>query len=302
MRSWVEFLFFQATRAIFFILPRSWCLAGGEKLGSLIYRLDGHHRKIAMKNLGIAYGGAKRPSEIRTIARASFLSFGRLMADIFKLFPLSREEREKLVTVEGWENLTAALAQGKGVLAFSAHLGNWEIGSLLLSKAAKLHVVARALDNKLMEKALVRFRNSLGANVIYKQQASRKVLQALRNGEIVAILIDQNVLRSQAVFVDFFGRPAATTPALGAFHLRTRAPLLPVFCLPTPGGGYRLKILPSPTIDLDGDIETNVLKITGTCTKMIEDEINKTPEAWLWFHDRWRSRPEKERGAQDGNP
>jgi len=302
MRSRIEFLFFQAIRAIFFILPRPWCLSGGEKLGSLIFRLDGHHRKIALKNLEIAYGGAKRPSELQAIARASFRSFGRLTADIFKLLSLSQEEREKLVAVEGWENLTEALAQGKGVLVFSAHLGNWEIGSLLLSKAARLNVVARALDNKLMERALTRFRNSLGANVIYKQQASRKVLQSLRNGEIVAILIDQNVLRSQAVFVDFFGRPAATTPALGAFHLRTQAPLLPVFCLPTPGGGYRLKILPAPRIDLGGDIETNVLKITGTCTKMIEDEINKTPEAWLWFHDRWRSRPEKERSAPHGNP
>jgi KDO2-lipid IV(A) lauroyltransferase len=224
------------------------------------------------------------------------------MTDILKLANFDRSKIEGLVTVEGWENLTNAIRLGKGILLFSAHFGNWELGSLIISRAVKLNVVARALDNELMEAELVRFRRRLGSHIIYKQQAARGILQALRNGEAVAILIDQNVLRVQAVFVDFFGRPAGTTPVLGAFALRTGAPLVPAYCLPVASGRYLLKILPPPAVVLDGDVGTNVLKITQICTKIIENEIRSNPGFWLWFHDRWRSRPKEEHDHQNRTP
>jgi KDO2-lipid IV(A) lauroyltransferase len=302
MRAWAEYLAFLALKTIFFLSPRSWCLALGRFLGKLDFHLDRRRRRIALRNLKTAFGEEKRPEELRMIAKASFRNFGQIMADIFKLFYFDRAKIEDLVTVEGWENLTNAIGLGKGVLIFSAHVGNWELGSLMISRAVKLNVVARALDNNLMEEELVRFRHRMGAQVIYKQKAAREVLQALRRGEAVAILIDQNVLRVQAIFVDFFGRPAGTTPALGAFALRSGAPLVPVFCLPIASGRYRLKVLPPPAIVLDGDIETNVLKITRTCTKMIENEIRESPGAWLWFHDRWRSRPKEEKDYQNQTP
>ena len=302
MRAWAEYLAFLALKPLFFLCPRSWCLALGRFLGTLDFHLDSRRRGIALRNLKTAFGEEKRPEELRTIAKTSFGNFGQIMADIFKLLHFDRAKIEDLVIVEGWENLTNAIGLGKGVLIFSAHIGNWELGSLMISRAVKLNVVARALDNNLMEEELVRFRRRLGARVIYKQQAARKILQALRRGEAVAILIDQNVLRVQAVFVDFFGRPAGTTPALGAFALRTGAPLVPVYCLPIGSGRYRLKILPPPAIVLDGDVETNVLKITRICTKIIENEIRESPGNWFWFHDRWRSRPKEEKDHQDQTP
>jgi len=290
---------FVVFRSLFQVLPRSACLNFGRGLGTLAFLLAVRHRRIAYKNLRTAFGTKINRRNLRKLALSSFRHFGAVLADIFKLVHVDRTEREKLVSVEGWENLTEALARGRGVLVFSAHLGNWEMGSLMISRAGRFNVIARALDNKLMEKELAAFRETLGARVIHKQQASRKVIQALRDGEIVAILIDQNVLRSQAVFVDFFGRPAATTPALGAFHLRTGAPLVPVFCLPEAGNRYRLRILPPPEIELSGDLADNVLKITEICTKMIEKEIRQAPGCWLWFHDRWRSRPEHEHSSED---
>jgi KDO2-lipid IV(A) lauroyltransferase len=114
----------------------------------------------------------------------------------------------------------------------------------------------------------------LGARVISKYHASRNVLQALRRNEIVAILIDQNVLREESVFVDFFNKKASTTPGLAMFHLRTEATIIPAFCYPTRDNKY-----------------TNILNITQACTKVIEEQIRARPESWLWFHDRWKSRP-----------
>ncbi len=121
--------------------------------------------------------------------------------------------------------------------------------------------------------------------------ARTAVLQALRRNEAVAILMDQNVLRSQAVFVDFFGRPAATTPAVGSFSARARSPLLPIFCYPTAAFSYDIKIGPPVEVALSGNLEEDVLKITRHCTKMIESEIRHNPSLWFWFHNRWKTRP-----------
>jgi KDO2-lipid IV(A) lauroyltransferase len=298
MKTWVEYGAFKVFLFFFAAPPRSWCLRFGRALGTLVYRLDRHHRNIALANLRQAFGQEKSPAELRAIALDSFRRFGETVADIFKLFHWSPSDIDEIVDVEGQENLKSAVAGGRGVLVFSAHIGNWEIGSSVISKAGTFSVIARALDNRRLDRALLRFREGMGAQVIYKQQAAKKVLQAIRNREIVAILVDQNVLRKEAVFVDFFGRPAGTTPALGAFHLRTGAPLLPVFCLPAAGGRYRLRILPPVAFVPGEDVGADVLKITGICTKIIETEIREDPASWLWVHDRWRSRPKDEHDHQ----
>jgi KDO2-lipid IV(A) lauroyltransferase len=299
MKTWVEYGAFRVFMFFFAVLPRSWCLRFGRALGTLAFRCSGHYRRIALANLRQAFGREKGPAELRAIALDSFRRFGGTVADIFKLFHWSPADIEEFVDVEGRENLAGAVAGGKGVLVFSAHIGNWEVGSSVISKAGTMSVIARALDNPRLERALLEFREGMGARVIYKQQAAKKVLQALRNGEIVAILVDQNVLRREAVFVDFFGRPAGTSPVLGAFHLRTGAPLLPVFCLPAARGRYRLRILPPVAFVPGEDVGADVLKITGICTKIIETAIREDPSSWLWVHDRWRSRPKDEHDRQN---
>jgi len=142
--------------------------------------------------------------------------------------------------------------------------------------------------------------------VVSKFQAAKPILRALRDNEMVALLIDQNVLRSQGVFVDFFGLPAATTPALAAFHLRSGSPLVPVFCYPNPDLSYRVKIGPPLEVACSGEWSRDVLQITALCTKMIEAEIRDNPGQWFWFHNRWKTRPEGESpssgsGARGGN-
>jgi KDO2-lipid IV(A) lauroyltransferase len=165
---------------------------------------------------------------------------------------------------------------------------------MAVSRIGTLNVVARPLDNPLVERELVLFRTTLGARIISKFQAVRPILQALRRNEIVAILIDQNVLRSQAVFVDFFGLPAATTPSLASFYLRARSPLIPVFCHSGPDSSYLVRIGPPVESELSGDLDRDVLKITQACTKMIEAEIRTDPGSWFWFHNRWKTRPKAE--------
>jgi KDO2-lipid IV(A) lauroyltransferase len=285
------FAAFQLLKALFFLLPRRACLALGRLLGSLLFRADRRHRELVLANLELALGWETSPAGRRRIARDSFRVFGEVIADTIKWMHLSHQKRLRLLSLEGGENLRRALEEGRGVLLFSAHFGNWEVGSLAASRFGRLNVVARPLDSRILERELGRFRRTLGARVISKFQAARPILQALQRNEIVAILIDQNVLRSQAVFVDFFGRPAATTPALASFACRTRSPLLPIFCFPTPSFSYIVRIGPPVEVELSGNPDEDVLKITARCTKMVESEIRRNPSLWFWFHNRWKTRP-----------
>lgn len=296
--EFIAFIPFASLRWLFRLLPRKLCLASGQAFGALLFRLDRRHRRLALANLEKALG-RDLPSSVRTsIAKDSFHHFGRTMADNLKWMHWPEAKRKKFLRIEGEEHIRQALQEGRGVLLFSAHFGNWEVASLAVSKLARLSVVARALDNRLAERELSRFRRGLGASVIYKQRAAKSILQALRRNEIVAILIDQNVLRREAVFVDFFGLPAATTPSLASFCLRVRSPLLPVFCTPLPGLSYLVKIGTPLQPEPAAEGEDPLLKITQQCTKIIEAEIRAQPSLWFWFHDRWRTRPESEAGKK----
>jgi len=286
--------FFRVLKCIIVLLPRTFCLFFGRILGMLVFQFDSKHRSIALSNLKSALGKEYSSLHLKRIAKGSFQHFGEVMFDIIKFAHLKEQKKKNLVTIEGEAYIQEALREGKGTLLFSAHFGNWEIAPFFISQWGKLSVIARPLDNVSLEKELLEIRKSLGAEVVYKHQATRQTLRLLRAKEMVAILIDQNVVRNQAIFIDFFGRPAATTPSLATFHLRTSSPLIPVFCYPTPLHKYHIQILKPLEILLSGDSAQDILKITQLCTKIIEEQIRKHPKFWLWFHNRWKTRPEGE--------
>lgn len=293
-----EFMIFRAAKAPLLILPRRLSLFLGRALGLIFYSLDKKHRLIAINNLKIAFGKEFTSSELKKIARNSFMHFGKFIIDIFKFPRLGEKKKKALVQVEGEQNLLHALKEGKGALLFSGHYGNWEIAPHFISKRGAIKVIARPMDNELLEKELSNLRARLGSKVIYKHLATKQILQSLRAKEMVAFLIDQNVQRHQAVFVDFFGKKAATTPSLAAFFLKTKSPLVPVFCYPASSHSYHLKILTPLKISLRGEYSQDVLKITQICTKIIESQIRENPNYWLWFHNRWKTGTEKKEGEK----
>jgi len=291
------FVLFFCLKTLFSILPRPLCLVLGRLMGFLFYLFDSKHRKIALQNLAIAFQDEKSPAERAEVARGSFKHFGEVIMDLIKFSTLPEKKRRRLVKVEGEEHIQIALKQKKGALLFTGHYGNWEIAPHFVARLGELKVIARPLDNIHMEKELLKMRKGLGEDVIDKKNAARGVLKALHGNSMVAILIDQNVLQDEAVFVDFFGKAAATTPALAVFHIRTGSPLIPVFSYPTPDGTYHIKIFPPLQVQLSDRFKDDILKITQRCTKMIEDQIRRNPFFWLWFHNRWKTRPEEQTGS-----
>ena len=151
-------------------------------------------------------------------------------------------------------------------------------------------VIARPLDNPILDRRLVQLRSGAGNAVIPKRRAVRETMRALARGAGVAILIDQDA-REDAVFVPFFGRLAATTPTLALLALRTEAPIVPVFARVETDGSISVHIEPAVESRPTGDRDADVLRLTAACTAIVERWARRNPEQWLWMHRRWKTRP-----------
>ena len=274
--------------ALVALLPMSAVRSIGAVLGRLAYTVDGAHRRIALRNLAAAFP-ARSDGEHRALARAMFAHFGSLLLELLKFSTYTPQQMLDAVDVEGRERATDAYAQQRGVLFFTGHFGYWEIHALAEPLVNRpISVLARPLDNTHLHHMLERIRTRTGNSVIYRDGAVRKVLRELAANHGVALLIDQHLHTPDAVYVDFFGRPAATTSALAALALRTGAPVVPVFALPLPHGRYRL-VYEHAVDPPQTDTPDAVRDFTQRCTDVLEMYVRRYPERWLWMHRRWRN-------------
>jgi KDO2-lipid IV(A) lauroyltransferase len=290
VRHRLEYAAVAFVRGVVRVLPDALVRQLGALLGLAFYGLDRVHRRVAETNLATAF--PKRSAEDRqVITRAMFVHFGRLLLELLKFSTLDAAGMRARIEFEGRDRAESAYAQGKGVLFVTGHFGFWEIHAISHGlELQPIGVLARALDNPYLNTLLEHVRGRSGNFVIYRHGAVRKVLRALAAGQGVAMLIDQHMHSPDAIYVDFFERPAATTSMLAALALRTGAPVVPVFALPLPGGRYRLiyeHAVPPP----DQDSPDAVREFTQRCTDVLEMYVRRHPSQWLWMHRRWRDAP-----------
>lgn len=277
------------------LLPRGASTGLGRAASRVFFLVPSSRRRILRENLSRAFP-EKSAGEIRRMARECAGSLGAAFMEFLESSRLTREDILSRVTLAGEEHFAAARARGKGVFLLSAHFGSWEIGAIRAGLiAGPISPVVRPLDNPLLEEELEYRRTRFGNRVIRKKEATREILRAIRAGETVAILLDQNVLAEEAVFVPFFGRLAATTPSLALLQIKTDAAVVPVFTWPMGRGRYRLQferpILAREFAEAGVGREERVQRATERYMAVTEEAIRGNPAAWLWMHNRWRTRP-----------
>jgi KDO2-lipid IV(A) lauroyltransferase len=269
------------------LLPMRAVIAAGTLLGTAFYLFDRPHRRLAISNLRAAFP-SRSEAECDVIARGMFVHFGRLLTVLLKFSTMPPGKMLAHVEFEGEERVRAAHALGRGVLLFTGHFGFWEINALVHAlEIAPMAVLARPLDNPLLHHLLESVRRRTGNTVIYRRGAIRRVLRALADNQAVAFLIDQHIQAADAVYVDFFSRPAATTSALAALAARTGAPVVPVFALPQPGGRFRMVYEHAVEPPKSDDPEA-LRAFTQRCSDVLEMYVRRYPDLWLWMHRRWR--------------
>ena len=271
-------------------IPRPLAKKVGNFLGDVGFWLDKRHRDITLENIALALGRELDSKQQVALARSVYRNLGQVLFEVAWSWTLSEKALSECITVEGQEHLQAACDRGKGVLVVTAHIGNWE----LLPIAAKgvaipINIVYRPLDFKPLNTIIEQSRSRFGAKLIPSRHALLRILGALKKGEAVAMLMDQNVDYYDGVWVDFFGHPACTSKSMAVIAMKTGASVLPVFLF-REVSGFRATcgeaLTPADTGDRTKDIEAN----TAQYTLAIEKAIRQKPDQWFWVHRRWKTK------------
>lgn len=292
-RYWIGWIIYNIFEWVVTRLPLKVIYFFSERLGILAYYLSPGYRNKILYNLNFALGNEKSNEEIKRIAKDVGRSLFKLFFEMQHIIALPAEEIKGIISLEGKENLDTALAKGRGVIAVSAHLGNFTImGPKLAAEGYPFNIITKDLVDPRIVKRLNEYANALHMRIIpYKPQDKcvKMILKSLRNNEIVCFIADEND-PSGGVLVDFFGHPAPTVTGPAVFSLRTRAEIVPMFLIRQEVNKNKLIIDPAIDIDLTGDKKKDTLSITKRFTNIIEDYIRLYPSQWPWINQRWRIR------------
>jgi KDO2-lipid IV(A) lauroyltransferase len=274
-------------------MPQRYLYGFARHIGSLGYKIARKQRKTALESLTIAFGQDKSPAQIEEIAKLCFSFMAKSGAEL--MFLMDRPGLlEKSVEIIGKENLDNALSKGKGVILVSAHFGNFP---LLLARLAlsgyKASGIMRPMRDSRVEKIFLKKRNRFGIKTIYSQPRSvcvSNTIKALRNNELVFIPLDQN-FGTGGIFVDFFGRKAATATGPVVLAQRTKATILPCFIIRQKDDRHKIVFEPPLNLENGEDPGKTIVVNIQKLTNIIEYYIRRYPAEWGWIHRRWKSKP-----------
>ena len=284
----LEYAGIKLMEAIVSFPPLETALRWGEHLGSVLKRLMAKRDALVLSNLSEAFHG-KSQSEVRAIADAFWRNLGRMAVEFVRAPELVPEGLDESPVVENLEVVKAAFAENRGLIFVAGHYCNWEINGILLQRiirtlGKKFTAIARPMRNPRTEQWVKSRRQTVGTSTILHREAVKASLRTLRRDESIGVLIDQN-LYTGGVFVNFFGRPAATTPLPALLHSRTEAPVVLTHLRRVAGRfhiGFERIVFPSAPEDRKMVVWTQHLN------DRLEAMIREKPEWWFWIHNRWK--------------
>lgn len=275
------------------IIPQGWLYNFARIIGILAYTIARKQRSIALESLNIAFAKEKSDQDIRQIAKNCFIYMAKSGMEVIYLFN-KQGILKKRIEIEGEEYLKSALSRGKGVILVSAHFGNFP---LLLAKLAlegyEVSGIMRPMRDLRVEKFFIKKREEFKIKTIYsspRRSCVESTIRTLRKNELIFIPLDQN-FGTGGIFIDFFGKKAATATGPVVLARRTGAALLPCFIIRKENDTH--KIIFEPALDMqEGKTSQETVTINiQKLVKIIEFYIRRYPAEWGWIHRRWKSEP-----------
>jgi len=265
-------------------------------LGNMLFFISSKRRNIAVDNIGKAFGKEKNDKEIRGIARESCGAFFFTFLEIIKFRHLFKSPdrmntlRQKTKNVdELFKKAKKIHDQSGGCIFVTPHLGNWEVlPHVSAFVGIPLAIVARPLDNEYLEKLVYADRTSSGQILIPKKNAMFTLQKTLRSGTSIGILPDQSTMKG--IVIDFFDRPATTTPVPAILAINYHRPIVVVACCRKKGVDQYEGFVSDPIWPEKYESEkAEIFRITEEMNRQMEKIIRRYPEQYLWMHNRWKT-------------
>ncbi len=261
----------------------------GNKLGAILFFIDVPHRRIVRRNLKFAYPEWTL-KHVKQVSKEVFQNITTTVIEMWQMYFFSKGDMLDKARYSGEEHFKRAYNENRGVIIISAHMGNWEMIPMISPQVLKkpISVVVRKLRFEPVEKRITSIRTRFGSKMVNMKDAMPELIKALRCGEVLGLMVDQDLRSSISVKVDFFQHSVAATHAAALLALRCKAPVVPMFCNRAKNGRLKVRLEPAlelqRTNDLRADIQVNTQMITGA----IEKAVRSNPGQWLWAHKRWK--------------
>ncbi len=272
------------------ILPLRVAMGLGAWAGRVAFSLWRSRRRIAIENIELVQSrGYLKGHHPLALARQTFENLGRSVVEVIRIYYGRGDSIVRAVRFDGLEHYWRVRQEGRSVIFITGHCGNWELLALATSyRVGRIYVVARRQNNPYINRMIERARTRFDNVVVYKRDGLRRVLSALKEGFPVGILMDQSVVPSEAILVDFFGEKAWTLKSPVVIARKTGAALLPAF-ISRRDGGHIVKIYPEVKPSPEASEEA-LRRDLQRLNRFFEEYIEENPSEWLWIHRRWKKR------------
>ncbi len=292
----LEYTTFRFLAFLLRLIPLKTSYKIADVLGVFVVRGLGIRRETMLKNLRLAFGDKKNEAELLRIAEQSMGNLGKLAFEFIRT-PEASSNPERYLELPDVSPILEAVNKKGGFIAIVSHFGNWEWLAIPIQKGGlHVHAVGRPLKNPYLYRYVREMREAANLTNIEKSGAVRSSIEVLKQRGILAVLIDQHESRG-SVWVDFFGRKAATSTLPAMLALKYEYPVLPAFFYRDESGRSKIKYGPLFPLIKTGDLQADLLANTQQYVAKIEEEIRKRPGDWLWAHRRWRTPPTQDLAA-----
>jgi len=273
------------------LLPRQLWLSICGGLGIVYSLFSAKSRKRVYNHLTFAYQQELSVTEIQSLSRKVFVMLGKNAGIVLREFITTARRFRGQAVVTGLHYAQQAYDSGRGVIFLTAHLGPFEsIATELSLRGFRPYIIGTPVKHASLNELLIQQRTKFGAVAIERGKDTYRVMKNISKGGTMAILIDQDT-KVKSVFVNFFGHPCSTPAGATLMAIKTGAAVIPVFAHLNEDGTQEINYYPEVALEVTGDEERDVLVNTQRFTTIIENEIRKRPEQWVWMHRRWRTTP-----------
>lgn len=271
------------------LLPKTFRRKFFIALGFVAYKLSKRYNKVIRDNLKFVYADKASEEFIQDIAKASFRQLLLNFLHTIEIRYYSIEELSKKVSFQNDEILKKVQEQNRPIIFVTAHYGSWELAGAMLSALREpIMIVYKKMKNKYFEEYLLSSRSKSRMEYVERGGATRGILKRLRSGGAIAILIDTNVNKREAITVDFLGKPTSQIKTTAYFARKFDAALIPALIHTKDDENFVIKfydeIVPPKTDDEELDIRVS----TQMQTDWLSKEIFKNPKPWFWLHRRFK--------------
>ena len=264
----------------------------GTSIGRLLHVLK-VRRSIAMTNLDIVFGDGKTPEEKNEIYRKSLLNLGRQVVNYMRIRKMDDEFWQNDFELLNGRIIDEAYNKGRGVILIYSHFGPWELpGGRIAHAGYPISVVAKRLKNSVMERLVVGARRDMNLGTIKHRDAMDRIITGLKNGEGIVMVIDQNMKRSQGVFVQWLGRVASTVKSTAWIARQTGAAVITGYAVQYGPRKFKMVMTEEVPWETHEDPQQELIVNTQNYARAVEKHIYDMPEQWFWLHRRWKLQPE----------